>query len=123
VRALALTAAALHLVLCAVAAFIMFFVATFPFENQSSERAAANDWLLGGALVIVILAIAIAGAVIASQAGMAAIAALAQFAAGAVVVAYALRESDHSDGRLVLYGLAFAITAVAAVTATQVQQR
>jgi quinol-cytochrome oxidoreductase complex cytochrome b subunit len=110
-------------VLCAVAAFLMFFIATFPFENQSPERAAADDWLIGAAPVILILALAIVGAVIARRAALAAVALVAQFAVAAVVVAYALRESDHSDGRLVLYAMAVAVTAVAAVTATHVQQR
>jgi uncharacterized metal-binding protein len=123
VRALALSAGALHLGLCAVAAFLVFFVATFPFENQSTERAAADDWLIGAALIIVILAIAIVGAVIARRVVVAALASLAQLAAGSIVVAYALRESDHSDSRLTLYALAFAASAVAAIAATHAEQR
>jgi quinol-cytochrome oxidoreductase complex cytochrome b subunit len=122
-RALALAAAALHVVLCAVAAFLMWFAATFPFENQSPERAAADDWLIGVAPVVLILALAIVGAVIARRAALAAVALVAQFAVAAVVAAYALRESDHSDGRLVLYATAVAVTAIAAVTATYVQHR
>jgi hypothetical protein len=101
----------------------MYFVATFPFENQSAEQAAADDWLIGAAPLIVIVAIAIGGAVIARHAAVAAVISVAQFVVGAVVVAYALRASDHRDGILVLYALGFAATAVAAVTATHADQR
>jgi hypothetical protein len=109
--------------MCAVAAFLMFFVATFPFENQSTERAAADDWLIGAAPIIVALAIAIVGAVIARRVAVAAFASLAQLALGAIVVAYALHESDHSDSSLMLYALAFAASAVAATAATHAEQR
>ena len=122
-RALAVTAAVLHAALCAIAAFLMFFAATFAFENQSPEQAAADDWLVGVAPVIVILAIAIVGAVIARRAALATIALVAELAVAAVVVAYALRESDHSDGKLVLYASAIALSSVAAVIATHVQRR
>jgi hypothetical protein len=101
----------------------MFFAATFAFENQSPEQAAADDWLVGVAPVIVILAIAIVGAVIARRAALATIALVAELAVAAVVVAYALRESDHSDGKLVLYASAIALSSVAAVIATHVQRR
>jgi hypothetical protein len=108
---------------CAQSQRSMWFAATFPFENQSPERAAADDWLIGVAPVVLILALAIVGAVIARRAALAAVALVAQFAVAAVVAAYALRESDHSDGRLVLYATAVAVTAIAAVTATYVQHR
>ena len=48
-RAIALTGAALHVLLCTVAGYAMWFFATFPFENQSSEQAEADDWLLAAA--------------------------------------------------------------------------
>jgi hypothetical protein len=70
----------------------------------------------------VILAIAIGGAVIARRLVIAVLASLTQFVVGATVVAYALRESDHSDGGVVLYAMVFAVTAVAAVTATSVER-
>ena len=55
-RPLALTAAALHVVVSAVAAFLMFFVATFPFENQSIDEA-ADDWLIGAVAAVALLAL------------------------------------------------------------------
>jgi hypothetical protein len=122
-RALAITAVALHVLLCVVAAFLMFFSATFPFENQSAEQAAADDWLIGAAPLVVVLALAIAGGVIARKVAVAAIAVVGQFGVGAVVVGYALGESDHSDGKLVVYALAVAVTAAGAVTATQAEFR
>ena len=120
-RGLALTAVALHVLLCAVAAFLMLFYATFPFENQSPEQA-ADDWLIGAAPLIAILALAIAGGVIGRKVAVAAVGLVAQFGVGAVVVAYALGESDHSDGRLVLYALAVAVTAIGAAAATYAER-
>jgi hypothetical protein len=55
----------------------MFLVATFPFENQSPEGAAADDWLIAAAAPIVISAIVIVGAAIARRAT--AVALLAEF--------------------------------------------
>jgi hypothetical protein len=121
-RGLALTAVALHVLLCAVAAFLMLFYATFPFENQSPEQAAADDWLIGAVPLIAILALAIAGGVIGRKVAVAAVGLVAQFGVGAFVVAYALGESDHSDGKLVLYALAVAVTAVGAAAATYAER-
>jgi quinol-cytochrome oxidoreductase complex cytochrome b subunit len=123
VRALGLIAAALHVVLCVVAAFLIYFIATFPFENQSPEAAAGDDWLIGAAAIMLLLAIAIGGAVIARRATVAAIATAAQFVVAAIVLTYALGESDHSDGRLLLYATVVAVTAVAGVTATHAERR
>jgi hypothetical protein len=122
-RALAITAVALHILLCVVAAFLMFFSATFPFENQSPEEAAADDWLIGAAPLIVVLALAIAGGVVARKVAVATVCLLGQFVVGAVVVGYAVGESDHSDGKLVVYALAVAVTAASAVTATAAEPR
>jgi hypothetical protein len=121
VRALGLVAAALHVVLCVVAAFLIYFIATFPFENQPPEAHAASDWLIGAAVVIVLLAIVIGGAVIARRAVMAASATAAQFVVAAIVLTYALGESDHSDGTLLLYAAVVAVTALAGVTATHAE--
>jgi uncharacterized membrane protein len=87
VRALGLIAAALHLVLCAVAAFLMFFVATFPFENQTREEAAADNWLIGAAAIMLLLAVVIGGAVIARRAGVGAIAMAVQLVGAGIVLA------------------------------------
>ena len=121
-RPLALTAAALHVVVSAVAAFLMSFVATFPFENRSVDEATADDWLIGAAAAVALLALVIGGAVVARSGAVAAIGVTAQLTVGAVVFVYALGESEHSDGVLVLYGLAFAVTAAVAATAPHASQ-
>ena len=121
-RPLALTAAALHVVVSAVAAFLMFFVATFPFENRSVDEPTADDWLIGAAAAVALLALVIGGAVVARSGAVAAVGVTAQLTVGAVVFAYALGESEHGDGVLMLYGLAFAVTAVVAATATHASQ-
>jgi hypothetical protein len=126
-RALALLAAVLHLAVIAAAAFLMSFGATFPFENQSPEDAAADDWLLGAAPLIVSLAIAftvaIAFAVARRLALLVAVAALAsELAVDAVVLRYALGESDHSDGKLLLAALAGVVTGLIAVIAARQAQ-
>lgn len=110
------------MVLCVVAAFLMYAIATFPFENQPPEAHAASDWLVGATVVILLLAIVIGVAVIARRPAMAAIATAAQFVVAAIVLTYALRESDHSDGTLLLYAAVVAVTALAGVTATHAEQ-
>jgi uncharacterized membrane protein len=126
-RALALVAAVLHLTVIAAAAFLMSFAATFPFENQSAEDAAADDWLLGAAALIVSLAIAFTVAIAFAVAVLArrlallvAVGALAlELVVDAVVLRYALGESDHSDGKLLLAALAGVVTGLIAVTAAR----
>jgi hypothetical protein len=121
VRALSLISAVLHVTVIAAAALLMCFLATFPFENQTPESAAADDWLLVAAPVVLGLAIAFAVAIavlrVALVVGVGLLA--TEFAADAVVVRYALGASDHSDGRLLLAALAVTVTGVAAVIAAR----
>src|SRR5688500_15286013 len=81
-RALALTAAVVHLVLSLLAAALMDFAVTFPFENESPGRTAAEDWLLRASRVVAVLAIVLGGAVVARRVALAAIAAVAQLVVG-----------------------------------------
>lgn len=126
-RALALVAAVLHLTVIAAAAFLMWFAATFPFENQSPEDAAADDWLLVAAPLIASLAIVFTAAiafavaiVVRRLALLVAVGALAsELVVDAVVLRYALGESDHSDGKLLLAGLAGVVTGLVAVIAAR----
>ena len=118
-RALSLTSAAVHVVLVAAAAFLMWFAAVFPFENQSPEQAAADDWLLAAAPLIVLFSIAMGGATIARRVKLVAAALSAEFAVAAVVLIYALGESDHSDGSLMLFALATVLTGAVAAIATR----
>jgi hypothetical protein len=122
-RAFALSTAVLHLVLCVLGGLLMLLVATFPVENLSPEERAANDWLIGAALVIVIVALTLGRGVIVRRVALAAYALAAQFIVGAVVIGYALGESDHADGKLTLYALAVLGTAAAATAASRAEQR
>jgi hypothetical protein len=116
-RGWALVAAALHTTIIGVMAFLMWFVATFPWENQSPEDAAADDWLVGAAPLMVGLAIAFAVAILVLRVPVAVAIGFvtAEFAVDAVVLRYALDNSDHSDGRLLLVALAAAVTGLVAV--------
>jgi hypothetical protein len=122
-RAIALAGAALHVLLCTVAGYAMWFFATFPFENQSSEQAEADDWLLAAAGLILLLALAFAGTVVGRWRAVAAVVVAGELAVGLAVLIYSLQASDHSDGRLLLYALAVWLTASVAVTATWLEQR
>jgi hypothetical protein len=122
-RAFALSTAVLHLVLCVLGGLLMLLVATFPVENLSPEERAANDWLIGAAVVIVIVALTLGRGVMVRRVALAAYALGAQFIVGAVVIGYAVGESDHADGKLMLYALAVLGTAVAATAASRAEQR
>jgi hypothetical protein len=61
VRVLAVFLAAAYLATNAFTAFLLIFLATFPFENLG--EAAADDWLIGVAIVLVSLALAVVVAV------------------------------------------------------------
>ena len=112
-QALALTAAAAHLVLCGVAGFLVLIWTTFPFENPP-EDPTADDWILGPAAVIVILGVVILVAVIAQRSALTVIAVVAQLAVGSAVFALAVHESQHSDGKVTLFALAGGLSAVGA---------
>jgi quinol-cytochrome oxidoreductase complex cytochrome b subunit len=122
-RALAVSTALLHLVLCGIAGFFMFFFATFPFENPSPETEAADDWLVGGAAVIVIVALTLLGGVIARRVALSEVVLVAQLIVGAVILSWAVGQTNKSDGVLVLCALAVAIPAVVATAATGAARR
>jgi hypothetical protein len=119
VRALSLTSAGVHVALVAAAAFLMSFSASFPFENQSPEEAASDDWLLVVAPLLIVLAVLAGGAAVARKANLVAVGLAAEFALGALVLTYALGESSHSDGRLVLGALAIVLSGTVAAIATR----
>jgi hypothetical protein len=122
VRVLSLTSALVHVALVAAAAFLMWFSASFPFENQSPEDAAADDWLLGVAPLLAVLALLAGGATVARKAKVVAGLLIVEFLVGAVVLTYALGESDHSDGRLILGALAIVLSGtVTAITTRRAQ--
>ena len=119
VRALSIMSAAVHVLLVAAAVFVMWFAAVFPFENQSPEEAAADDWLLVAAPLIGLFALAVGAATIAGKVKFAAAALSAESAVGAIVLIYALGESDHSDGKLMLCSFAIVLAGVVAGVATR----
>jgi hypothetical protein len=119
VRVLSLSSALVHVALVAAAAFLMWFAASFPFENQSPEDAAADDWLLGVAPLLAVLALLAGGATVARKAKVVAASLMAEFLVGAVVLTYALGESDHSDGRLILGALAIVLSGTVTATTTR----
>jgi hypothetical protein len=129
VRALALIAATSHLGVVAVVAFLMWFWATFPYENQRPEDAAADDWLILAAALVLGLAIAFTIAIAFAVATFAPVGLgvgvgliAAEFAADAALLRYGLEASQHSDGRLLVPALGATATGVAAVIAARQAQ-
>jgi hypothetical protein len=118
-RALSLTSALVHVVLVGAASFLMWFYASFPFENQSPEDAASDDWLVGVAPLLAVLALLTGGAAVGRKANLLAIGLTAEAAVGALILTYALGESSHSDGRLMLATLAIMLSGTVAASATR----
>jgi hypothetical protein len=116
VRTFAFIAAAGHVAVMGFAAFAMLFVATFPWENQSPEDAASDNWLLVAAPLVLGLAIAFSVAIFVQRVPVAIphIFLAAEFGVAAVVLRYALGKSDHSDGKLLLVAVAAAATGIGA---------
>ena len=108
-----------HLVGVGLAAWLMFFVGVYRGENTTSEDAAANDWLVPLAPVLLALAVGVLIAVIVRKWRWAAGALLAEGGVAAVVFVYAIGESTNSDHQLILYAtgvmaLGYAAVALAA---------
>ena len=122
-RPLALTAATLHVVLCALAALVLLFLATFPWENESPERAEANAMLFAGGLALALLAVVVAGAAVARRPSVGAAAIGGQLVVGALLLAVDVQASRPGDGipsgGLMVYLLAVGLSAVVATRATQ----
>ena len=115
-RRLALTLGVTYLLANVGAALLMAFFASFPFENQSPEERAARAWLIPVGAGLAFLAIVTLIALIARRRGWA----LVAFALGASLavfpLAWAVRVSDHSDGKLVAWTLAIELTGLGAVS-------
>jgi hypothetical protein len=115
-RPLGLTLGFAYVVATVGAAYVTVFFATFPFENQSSEDRAALAWLIPVGAGLALLAIATLIALAVRRRGWA----LVTFALGAglaaFLLAWAVRVSDHSDGKLVAWALAIELTGLGAVS-------
>ncbi|MGH3066456.1 MAG: hypothetical protein ACRDOF_09175 [Gaiellaceae bacterium] len=85
------------------AAWLMWFVGAFRWENQTPEDDAANDRLVPVAGVLLVLAVGVLVAVIVRRWRWAAAGLIVEGAVVAIVFVYALGESTHSDHQLILY--------------------
>ena len=117
-RGQALLAAFVHLILSGFAWFALSFSATFPFEMETPEEAAANDWVLKPAAAIGILGLVIFVVVLAQWAALTVIAVGAQLLLGLVLFALLVREyrTFDNNGLTVPFAIVFALTAVGAAT-------
>jgi hypothetical protein len=98
----------LYSLLTALASWILFFVVTFRWENQSPAEAGGDDWLAPLAVVWVLSALVVFAGVLTGRILLVA----PGFVIGAVAAVPALRYalvdwSDHADGQLI--GAAFVI--------------
>jgi hypothetical protein len=113
-RALSVLVALAWLAAHAVSGFLIVFWATFPFENQSPEEAANDDWLIGVAVALFGLALLATLALVFRPRWSVAAYGLTALA-GIALLVWALGVSEHSDGKLLLWGAAVEGTGLAAV--------
>jgi hypothetical protein len=118
-RPLAVTLGVVYLVVNAFAALLMWFYATFPFENQSSEDRGKDDWLIAVASAMFLLALLTVIAVIARRHGWGAVTFAANSAVALAVLRWGLGVSDHSDGKLIAFALGIELTGLGAVVLWQ----
>ena len=114
-RSAALLLAIVYLVSNTLAALLMVFFATFPFENQPRDERAARHWLIGAAVVMTVLALVILVAVVARRVWLSALAFALNFAVALVLLHWALGQSDHSDDKLLLSGFVVELMGLGAV--------
>lgn len=116
-RGLALVAAFVHLILSGFAWFALSFGATFPFEMETPEEAAADDWVLKPAAAIGILGLVIFVVVLAQWSALTVITVGAQLLVGSVLFVLLVREyRSFDDGLAMPFAIVFALTAVGAAT-------
>jgi hypothetical protein len=114
-RQLALLLGIAYLVENTVAAFLMGFIATFPFENQDPDTVTKDDWLILVGFAMFFFALITLLAVIARRRGSAALMFAANSALTLALLSWALEASEHSDEKLILWTLAFELTGLGAV--------
>jgi hypothetical protein len=115
IRPLAVILALAYLVGNAAVAFLLVFFATFPFENQSPEDADKGDWLIGIALVLFVLAMVTTLTILLSRLRWAVAAYVAAAGSGVALLVWAIGVSEHSDGKLVVWGTAIELAGLGAV--------
>lgn len=102
----------------ALTAFLLIFWATFPFENQSPEEAASDDWLIGVGVAVFAIGLVVMLAIVFPQRWAVAAYAVA-LVAGGVLLAWALSVSEHSDGKLLVFGSAVELTGLLALASSR----
>jgi hypothetical protein len=117
-RAVSRLLALLYLAGHAVAGFLIVFAATFPFENQSPEEAAGDGWLIVVGVGVLIVGLFVTAAIVFLP--RLAIAAYAvALLADVLLLAWALGDSHHSDGKLVFWGVAIELAGLAALVTSR----
>jgi hypothetical protein len=117
-KLLALTFAMVPMIGSALVVLLLWFLATFPFEN--SEPATASETLTIGLLIATAVAALVAAVLViiflAGDRDRAAIGAFGAHATAALVLlAWAISVSEHSDGRVFAFALACEACGVLAV--------
>jgi hypothetical protein len=118
-RSLSVLLALAYLAGNAVFAFLMVFLATFPFENQSPEDVGKDDWLIGVAVLLFALGLATALGILLRRVAFAVVAYVAAAGLGVGLLVWAVDVSEHSDGKLLLWGTLIELAGLAAVTFTR----
>jgi O-antigen/teichoic acid export membrane protein len=103
----------------AFAAWGLFILATGPWENQTVAEARGDDWLRPLAVVLILSALVAFAGVMTARAWLVAPAFAIQAVIAVPVLIYVRRHwSDHADGQLIVYSLAFEVTGLLAVLLT-----
>jgi hypothetical protein len=109
----------LHSILTALAAWMLFFVTTFHWENQTMAEAASDDWLSVLAVAWFACAFVVFAGVMTARLWLV----VPAVAAGAIIGVFALRYalvewSDHGDTELVAFALGVGAAGFLAVLLT-----
>lgn len=102
--ALAIALALVHLVVAGFAAWLILLV-SFWSENVTPEQAAENDWLAWVSPLVLLVAVLILVGALLERWQVGALALGVEVVVAAVVLGYAVGESVHSDGQLLLFGI------------------
>ena len=122
-RTLSLASAAVHVALLGVTAFFALGLALAPFENQSPESEATQDWLLVLAPLLAVLAIAFARAAVARNVKVMAAAWVIEFLLTAAALFYTLGLDSEPDAYVKLIAGTLLILATSGVATVTVHER
>jgi hypothetical protein len=112
-RSLAVLLALAYFVGNGLAMLFMFFLATFPFENQPPNQ--PPHWLIGVGVAMTVLAFVVLVAVVVRSIWLSVGAFAVDLTVALVLLYWALRESQHSDGKLLLSGFVVELAGLGAV--------